>query len=64
MKKEIILISSGVHSIGEATFTGSKSVTAQDITIQSNMVIGAGAFVRELLQESGTCAGNPAKKIG
>ncbi|MCK5564033.1 MAG: hypothetical protein KAJ07_02210 [Planctomycetes bacterium] len=64
MKKGIILIGSGVHSIGEATFAGSKSVTAQDIIIRSNPAIGAGAFVRELLQESGTSAGNPAKKIG
>ena len=54
----------GENSIGERTFIGSKTVTAQDITIESNTVIGADSFVRESLEESGTYAGSPAKKIG
>ncbi len=58
------VVINGENSIGESTFIGSNSVTANNITIESNTVLGAGSFVSRSLEESGTYAGNPARKIG
>lgn len=49
--------------LGEGVFIGSNSVLAQGVHVPGQVVVGAGAVVYKNIQEQGTYAGNPAKKI-
>jgi sugar O-acyltransferase (sialic acid O-acetyltransferase NeuD family) len=56
-------IINGGCKIGKRVFIGSNSVLAQEIRIGDDVVIGAGSVVVKSIEEAGTYAGNPAKKI-
>ncbi len=56
-------IINGNCRIGEAVFVGSNSVLANNINVSAKTVIGAGSVVVESIDESGTYAGNPAKRL-
>jgi sugar O-acyltransferase (sialic acid O-acetyltransferase NeuD family) len=49
--------------VGKRTFIGSNSVVAQGVRIADDVVIGAGSVVVKNIEEQGTYAGNPAKRI-
>lgn len=49
--------------VGDRVFVGSAAVLVQGISIVPDVVIGAGSVVNRSIQEAGTYAGNPAKKI-
>jgi sugar O-acyltransferase (sialic acid O-acetyltransferase NeuD family) len=54
----------GGCTIGKRVFVGSNSVVAQEVRITDDVIIGAGSVIIKNIQEAGTYAGNPAKKIG
>jgi len=49
--------------IGPETFVGSKSVISNNISVKGNTIIGAGSVVVRSIDESGTYAGKPAKRL-
>lgn len=53
----------GDCQLGDGVFVGSNSVLAQGSLICNYAVIGAGAVVYKNIEEEGTYAGNPAKKL-
>lgn len=50
--------------IGDACFIGSGAIVTNGITINSQVVVGAGSVVIKNIEEAGTYAGSPAKRIG
>jgi len=50
--------------IGDACFIGSGAIISNGINITSQVVVGAGSVVIKNIEEAGTYAGSPAKKIG
>jgi sugar O-acyltransferase (sialic acid O-acetyltransferase NeuD family) len=56
-------IVNGSCSIADQTFIGSGSVIANNIHIGQRVVIGAGSVVIKNINEAGSYAGNPCKKI-
>lgn len=56
-------IITGGCTIEEGVFVGSNSTVANNLTIAENTVIGAGSVVIDSINESGTYAGNPARKL-
>lgn len=53
----------GGCAIKEGVFIGSNSTVVDNLTIAKNTVIGAGSVVVKSINESGTYAGNPARKL-
>jgi sugar O-acyltransferase (sialic acid O-acetyltransferase NeuD family) len=53
----------GECMIGDAVFIGSTAIVNQGIKLASGVIIGSGAVVIHDIHESGTYAGNPAKRI-
>jgi len=49
--------------IGQGVFVGSNSVIINGLKVADGVVIGAGSVVTGSITETGTYAGNPAKKI-
>lgn len=50
----------GECKVGENCFIGSQSVCANCIEIGSDIIVGAGSFVRRSIKEKGIYSGNPA----
>lgn len=50
----------GECKVGERCFIGSQSVLANCITVEDDIIVSAGSFVRKSISEKGIYAGNPA----
>lgn len=55
--------SCGHVQVGDLSFVGANAVISPRVKIGENVVVGAGAVVVKDLPESGTYAGNPARKL-
>lgn len=53
----------GNVNVGEGSFVGANSAIKQGVEIGRNVIIGAGSVVINNIADSGTYAGNPARKI-
>lgn len=53
----------GACRVGDRSFVGSNSVLAQNVSITSDVIIGAGTVVHRDISEPGTYVGNPCRKI-
>ena len=53
-------IVNGECKVGERCFIGSQSVLANCISIDSDVVVGAGSFIKKSISEKGIYCGNPA----
>lgn len=53
----------GDCTIGERVFLGSNSVLHNSVSITDDVILGAGSVVKSSIIESGTYAGNPARRI-
>lgn len=50
----------GDCKVGERVFIGSQSVLANGITVEDDVIVGAGSVVKKSISEKGIYAGNPA----
>ncbi len=57
------VVNGGCH-VGKGSLVGSNSVLVQEVSLAPETVIGAGSVVICSLEQSGTYAGTPARKIG
>ena len=49
--------------VGNEVFVGSNATVSSNVSVGNNIVIGSGSVVLKNIDESGTYAGNPVKKI-
>ena len=54
----------GKITIGNKVYIGNNALIMPGVTINDNVIVGAGAIVTKSVQEGNIVAGNPAKPIG
>lgn len=64
---KVELVKSSIRSnvaIGNNVFIGARAIILPGTTIEDNVIVGAGAVAKGVLEAGNIYAGNPAKKIG